>query len=317
MREVVPAMCSGAFAASLTIQQLGKLSHTTLNGKPISPQNDLPLPLIVKFCNDFYVPLLQQELQMLKQLHCLHEPWLALIDDLLNNELATLFKAGHTMLLRVGRHSGAEGVTIDGARNIKIMKGKGNSTDYLDHATTIWLAGDVAKSNKGLLPFGWVLIEIDPSDTPVRLSLHAKLRQFNRALCEQQQATLAVLDAKKAEIIEAQQALAAKAAEEKIREAETLARREEKEAQLAAMSDEARTMAELIERMNNGEDKGRNAGCAFAADAAGVADLAVNWAQPDKLLMHDLLIQLAEHFGINVKKQDKWKKRLKALKDEQ
>jgi len=56
--------------------------------------------------------------------------------------------------LRLGRHSGAESVTIAGHRNIKIMKG--DRPDYSDKATTFWLAADTpAEDRKTLHPFGW------------------------------------------------------------------------------------------------------------------------------------------------------------------
>ncbi len=58
--------------------------------------------------------------------------------------------------LRLGRHSGAECVTIEGHRSIKIM----NLNKYLDHATTFWLASDNKRpeTNDNLIPFGWVEI---------------------------------------------------------------------------------------------------------------------------------------------------------------
>lgn len=65
-------------------------------------------------------------------------------------------------LARLGRHSGAEAVTIEGNRWIKIMQGKGQNPKYLDHATTIWLSSEQRKpeSNKGLIPFGWTVMEM-------------------------------------------------------------------------------------------------------------------------------------------------------------
>ncbi len=64
-------------------------------------------------------------------------------------------------LFRLGRHSGAEAVTIEGNRSIKIMQGKGRQPLYLEHATTFWLASDEAhlKNNQGLIPFGWAVLE--------------------------------------------------------------------------------------------------------------------------------------------------------------
>lgn len=63
-------------------------------------------------------------------------------------------------LLRIGRHSGAESVTIEGHRDIKIMKGRGDRPGNADHATTLWLASEEAKpqSKEGLQPFGWIMM---------------------------------------------------------------------------------------------------------------------------------------------------------------
>ncbi len=52
--------------------------------------------------------------------------------------------------------SGAESITIEGNRSIKIMLGRGKNLTQ-DHATTLWLASPTRKSssNIGLEPFGW------------------------------------------------------------------------------------------------------------------------------------------------------------------
>jgi CRISPR-associated protein Csm5 len=65
-------------------------------------------------------------------------------------------------LVRVGRHSGAEAVTIEGNRNIRIMQKRGMPSMHLDHATTIWLASDKSRpvNSKDLLPLGWVVLEV-------------------------------------------------------------------------------------------------------------------------------------------------------------
>ncbi len=62
----------------------------------------------------------------------------------------------------MGRHSGAECVTIEGNRHIKIMQRSGTPPKFLDHATTIWLASESSKpnTNSGLVPFGWAVMEI-------------------------------------------------------------------------------------------------------------------------------------------------------------
>lgn len=62
--------------------------------------------------------------------------------------------------IRIGRHSGAESLTVDGYRNIKIMKGRNERPDYSNGATTFWLTSetDKATSNIGLKPFGWATL---------------------------------------------------------------------------------------------------------------------------------------------------------------
>lgn len=59
-------------------------------------------------------------------------------------------------LLRVGRHSGAECVTVEGHRKIRIKQGKGDPPKTLDHATTLWFAANQKDADRGLRPFGWV-----------------------------------------------------------------------------------------------------------------------------------------------------------------
>ncbi len=68
-------------------------------------------------------------------------------------------QADNGMVMRIGRHSGAECVTIADKRRIlsKVKKGK---DQILDHATTIWFASD-RKDPMGtetLKPFGWVAL---------------------------------------------------------------------------------------------------------------------------------------------------------------
>jgi CRISPR-associated protein Csm5 len=69
-------------------------------------------------------------------------------------------------LMRLGRHSGAEAVTIEDNRYIKIMQKRGTPEVYLDHATTLWLASEESKpkDNNGLIPFGWAMLEVLPFD---------------------------------------------------------------------------------------------------------------------------------------------------------
>jgi len=66
--------------------------------------------------------------------------------------------------IRLGRHSGAECLTIDGMRNIKIMGKKGERPKDAPHSTTLWLAGDSQKATSNLIPFGWCALEVAEAD---------------------------------------------------------------------------------------------------------------------------------------------------------
>ncbi|SDN98480.1 CRISPR type III-A/MTUBE-associated RAMP protein Csm5 [Desulfonauticus submarinus] len=58
--------------------------------------------------------------------------------------------------IKIGRHSGAEALTVEKFRNIKINQGRKNKPVFLSHATTIWLASEYFKveDNLSLVPFG-------------------------------------------------------------------------------------------------------------------------------------------------------------------
>lgn len=74
------------------------------------------------------------------------------------------FFSKESVPIRIGRHSGAESVTIEGHRKIKINEGKGKSR-IDDHATTIWLASEESKPQivTHCKPFGWAeLCEMTP-----------------------------------------------------------------------------------------------------------------------------------------------------------
>jgi len=64
-------------------------------------------------------------------------------------------------LLRLGRHSGAECVTIEGHRDIRIMQGGGKQAKFGQESTTLWLASPSGNpvNNHTLQPFGWALLQ--------------------------------------------------------------------------------------------------------------------------------------------------------------
>lgn len=158
--ECLPPLRARAFESVLTVQDLDGVGE---NGKTV-PRLRFDISAIADACNRFYHPIMEHELQLLRQRGYVDAEWAGAIERLLNR-MQPAFEGGRAFLLRAGRHSGAESVTLNGVRNIKIMKGKGEKPDWLDSAKTLWLAGRERQDQRGLLPFGWLLVEIDPQDT--------------------------------------------------------------------------------------------------------------------------------------------------------
>ncbi|MGZ8237413.1 MAG: RAMP superfamily CRISPR-associated protein [Methylobacter sp.] len=123
---------------------------------------------IAKACNTFYTNLFWQELRAMKERNYLDTNWQTQMEQLLGSGLMKRLNDGESFLLRIGRHSGAEALTLNGVRSIKIMKGK-EKPSWEKQPKTWWLAGDNISNKQGLLPFGWVLVEIDPQTPDTQL----------------------------------------------------------------------------------------------------------------------------------------------------
>jgi len=75
--------------------------------------------------------------------------------------------------LRIGRHSGAESLTIEGHRKIRIMQGKGKPAISSDTgATTLWLAAESSDGYQkdSLRPFGWASLGRLSAEMAVQLA---------------------------------------------------------------------------------------------------------------------------------------------------
>ena len=158
--ECLPGMQPRAFRGALTIQgDQGVASRKW-------PELRFRLPEIAAACNAFYRRALERELETLRQRGYLDAAWDQRLTTLLDGPIGEALAQQRAFLLRVGRHSGAESVTLEGLRSIRIMKGRGEQPEYLDAAKTVWLASDERQAHRGLLPFGWLLVEpfADPTE---------------------------------------------------------------------------------------------------------------------------------------------------------
>jgi CRISPR-associated protein Csm5 len=152
--ECVPAGQARAFRASLVLEQKAGQAEDR-------PELQASFGWLADACNDFYMPRLDAELRLLEANHYVSEAWA-------KNARARLAPTGlwgkaiaerRGFLLRVGRHSGAESVTVDAPRKIKILGAKGALPTWAREATTVWLAANTPDAQTGMWPFGWVFVQ--------------------------------------------------------------------------------------------------------------------------------------------------------------
>ena len=184
--ECLPAMQPRAFTGSLGIQRESGMPDDKW------PSIQFDLGEIATACNHFYLARIKQEMALLKQRRFVDNVWSERIELLLSQGwFEDALGEKRAFLLRVGRHSGAESLTLEGLRNIKIMKGRGEKPDFLDHAKTIWLAGDERQLQTNMMPFGWLLVEpfTDAADLPLwpKKAIDPAIRHWRQNIVEKQQ----------------------------------------------------------------------------------------------------------------------------------
>jgi len=143
-------------------------------------------------------------------------------------------------LIRLGRHSGAESVTIERYRDIRIMLGNRKET-FEDHATTIWLASEVQKPdhNRFLSPFGWAVLSPLTRDMEEHLKAEEDTFQNTREL--------GIMEGKRKreEILLQKQQEEERLSREKQQAEEIRIAEEKRKAELEKMSPEERDIAAL------------------------------------------------------------------------
>ena len=166
--ECLPSFQERAFRSQLSIQDTGAVESRHWPDATLR----FDLEVIATACNRFYRPILEQETRLLRERGFLDEGWDESLQRLLQGPAGDALESNRAFLLRVGRHSGAESVTLNGVRDIKIIKGRGERPEWLPAAKTLWLAAEDPGQQQGLLPFGWLLIEpYQESERPPDLDL--------------------------------------------------------------------------------------------------------------------------------------------------
>ena len=117
-------------------------------------ENEINFDDIKNACNNHYEPIFNDMLDGEKE----NIP--EYFSDKLYDYYCNLKLKPNQFLLRVGKHSGARAVTIDGLRDISIKENKRKTIHHELEETTTWLFGSSETSNTNLQPFGWLLCEI-------------------------------------------------------------------------------------------------------------------------------------------------------------
>jgi len=150
--ECIPSNTPQAFLAQCVIEK-----KAGPGGK--RPDVQLDFTKIANACNDFYVDRFNAEKNILRA-NKYAATWLQGMEHNLEMEvIRKSMKEGTGFLLRIGRHSGAESVTVDAPRCIKIMKGGGQLPEWAQATTTLWLAAEDKNQTENLRPFGWVFVK--------------------------------------------------------------------------------------------------------------------------------------------------------------
>jgi CRISPR-associated protein Csm5 len=119
---------------------------------------DLNMQDILNSLNEHYLPIFKTIFQ--EETKGKDEYILEYLNDSFYEKYKKFQPKESQFLLRVGKHSGARAVTIDGLRDISVKESKYRTLKHQKEETTTWLFGEKSHATKDLLPFGWVLCEI-------------------------------------------------------------------------------------------------------------------------------------------------------------
>lgn len=167
-RETIQHGQYRAFSGSLTLQNLllDHRPHIKNPGKTLPGETRPDFTRLIRAANRYHLTRFTKESALLLERGLVHPQWQRSTEQLLR-QLIPQFDAGNILLVRLGKNGGAEAKTLEKYAQIKIMGAKNAKPTYEKHTKTVWLAAENDKTKRDLLPFGWVLIEIDASgDNP-------------------------------------------------------------------------------------------------------------------------------------------------------
>lgn len=185
-----------AFGLNINLHRLESIAgRTNHNGKPLAPQHEqlIDWRALIRACNDYYLPRLDNDLRVARSLKP-DSAWVAHTTELLAAGLREEIRAVDTLLLRIGKHGGADSNTVDG-RQIKIMLNEDKRLNYGKEEKirlyvfdpeprTSWYSGDDLESPADLMPHGWIVISKAKLAWQERMAGHQR-RSTRKRLAEE------------------------------------------------------------------------------------------------------------------------------------
>ncbi len=128
-------------------------------------EKDIDFEYLKESCNKHYLPIFQQLFKPNAIFRGKEtEEWTnEYFSDAFYEKYKNFQLKPNQFLLRIGKHSGARAVTIDGMRKIEVKKSGGGQSDRcvtLEQETTTWMFGASERATQNLTPFGWVICEV-------------------------------------------------------------------------------------------------------------------------------------------------------------
>lgn len=313
-REVISGGQHRALAGEIRFNTLADINERS---RTPAPEQRIPdLLQLARACNAYYLPRLQTLIELLDTRRFATPEWLAGLKDLLA-ALQPQFDEGRLMLLRVGRHSGAENVTLDGVRSIRIMRGRGQQPDWSSEgAKTVWLAAEQEDARTDMQPFGWLLLET-ASAPPIPALERWCQSQTGTRLAEVRQQLLARREQAAADAQHRLQQEAERQAAEQAAAAADAAR----QAARAQLSDEGRLIADFVlgceTRSKNGRKDPFNPGNGLYAEALRLSRAALaegsSWSESDRLQLATAMKEWLPQVIDKLDRKDDWKDARKKL----
>jgi CRISPR-associated protein Csm5 len=313
--ECAPGWRYRAFNGQVNLQ---RVKHLRRQSEFPDQEFHWSIKAIARACNDFYWGIFTSEIKQMSARGYLDNAWGQTALQVFSSAKDKI-QRGEVFLLRVGRHSGAESVTLRGVRNIRIMEGRDPQTgrqrsSNADAVKTLCLAADTKDQQSGLLPFGWLLVEVHPLDAPEQdwpelkalCEPHLQQARAFAARLEQEAEKLANAraQAEQRRLEEAEQAR--KKAEEEARVAREAA---ENQARLAAMSENMRK-AEALQDQLTSASKGRGKGHLLYQQVNKMIQSAMDWSPDEQMALRAAAVAAFQHLGL---KEDDYKKLIRDL----